>query len=269
MGGHSWGRAASGYGGMLEIGTTLRDARERLGLDLAECERATRIRAGQLRALEEGRFEKLPEPPYTRGFLRTYAGLLGLDGDRLVAEYDRLLGEDDRLGAHALQPLPPPETRIEALRGRLPPPRRPRRTTVLRWLSVGGIVVLGILAWLGVTGHQSSPPEPRPTAVASTRPAASAPARSPAAVPPRAMMTVTGLPPSGSYIEVHRTDRDGPLLYEGTVTPGSSRRWRLGRPIWIRVGWTPSLRVRIGRRAVPLSGGTANFSISRSGAQPA
>src|SRR5262245_27922860 len=269
MGAHSRCRAASGCG-MLEIGSTLRDARERLGLDLSDCERATRIRAGQLRALEEGRFDKLPEPPYARGFLRTYAGLLGLDGERLVAEYDRLVGQDDRLSAHVLQPLPPPEPRMEALRGRLPPPRRPGRRTVLRWLSVGAILLLGVLAWVGVTGsHRSSPPQPQQSAAAG--PGASQPrARPPApAPPPRPVLAVTGLPPAGSYMEVRRGGAEGPLLYQGTVAPGTSRRWGLVRPVWMRVGWTPSLRLRIGRRAVLLSGGTGNFTVSRSGARPA
>src|SRR5262245_2581072 len=270
MGAHSRCRAASGCG-MLEIGSTLRDARERLGLDLSDCERATRIRAGQLRALEEGRFDKLPEPPYTRGFLRTYAAMLGIDGERLVAEYDRLVGEDERLGDHVLQPLPPPETRLDVLRSRLPRPRKPRRATTLRWLSVCGIVVLGILAWTGVSGgHRSSPPpEPRRSAAIAPRAAAAPRPQPQAAAAPRPMLIVTGLPPGGSYMEVRRADAGGPLLYEGTVAPGSSRRWRVARPVWIRVGWTPSLQVRVSGRAVRLSGGTANFVVSRSGARPA
>ena len=83
------------------------------------------------------------------------------------------------------------------------------------------------------------------------------------------MLIVTGLPPGGSYMEVRRADADGPLLFEGTVAPGTSRRWRVARPVWIRVGWTPSLQVRVSGRAVRLSGGTANFVVSRSGARPA
>jgi Helix-turn-helix domain len=55
---------------MLEIGSSLREARERRGLELAKVEAATRIRARYLEALESERFELLPEGPYRRSFLR-------------------------------------------------------------------------------------------------------------------------------------------------------------------------------------------------------
>jgi hypothetical protein len=253
---------------MLEIGTTLRDARERLGLDLAECERATRIRAGQLRALEEGRFDKLPEPPYTRGFLRTYARTLGLDAERLVAEYDRLVGQAERLQEHALQPLPPPEGRLDALRHGLPSLRRPGRAAALRWMSVGALIALGVLAWTGLTGRHSSTPEASPPA----RPSAPAPprVRAPAPAPaPAPVLAVAGRPPRGSYVEVRRGGAEGPLLYEGTVAPGTGRRWSVASPLWIRVGWTPSLLARVSGHPVELTGGTANFLVTRSGVRPA
>ena len=45
---------------MLQIGTSLREARERRGLEFADVERETRVRARYLRALEEERFDQLP-----------------------------------------------------------------------------------------------------------------------------------------------------------------------------------------------------------------
>lgn len=72
---------------MFEIGTTLRQARERRGLSLEEAAEATKIRAGYLGALEDERFETLPGPTYARGFLRTYAAYLDLDPQPFVDEY--------------------------------------------------------------------------------------------------------------------------------------------------------------------------------------
>ncbi len=74
---------------MLEIGRSLREARERRGIALAEAEAATMIRARYLEALEAERFELVPEGPYLRSFLREYAEYLSLDGDIFVAEYMR------------------------------------------------------------------------------------------------------------------------------------------------------------------------------------
>ncbi|HZC28457.1 MAG TPA: helix-turn-helix domain-containing protein, partial [Gaiellaceae bacterium] len=72
---------------MFEIGSSLREARVRRGLDLAQVERDTKIRGKYLAALEDDEFDVLPGPAYARGFLRTYADYLGLEGHRFVDEY--------------------------------------------------------------------------------------------------------------------------------------------------------------------------------------
>jgi cytoskeleton protein RodZ len=69
---------------MFEIGSSLRAARMRQGLELSEVERDTRIRAKYLGALEDDRFDVLPGPAYVKWFLRSYADYIGLDGQRLV-----------------------------------------------------------------------------------------------------------------------------------------------------------------------------------------
>lgn len=72
------------------IGPTLRDARNRRKLDLPEVEDAIKIRVRYLQALENEEWDALPGGAYTRGFIRTYASHLGLDGDRLADDYRRL-----------------------------------------------------------------------------------------------------------------------------------------------------------------------------------
>ncbi len=52
-----------------------------------EIELATKVRAKYIRALEEEDFDSLPGDAYVRGFLRTYADFLGLDGEIYVDEY--------------------------------------------------------------------------------------------------------------------------------------------------------------------------------------
>ena len=69
------------------IGDTLREARMRQQIDIAEVEEITKIRAKYLRALENEEFSLLPDAPRARSFLRTYAEALGLDARMLVEEY--------------------------------------------------------------------------------------------------------------------------------------------------------------------------------------
>jgi cytoskeleton protein RodZ len=72
---------------MPEIGETLREARMRRRIDMAEVETATKIRAKYLRALESEEWELLPGPTFVKTFLRTYAEYLELDARLLVEEY--------------------------------------------------------------------------------------------------------------------------------------------------------------------------------------
>lgn len=76
---------------MEEIGRSLLEAREQLGLSLDEVERAIRIRAYHLEAIERGEMEAFPSPVQARGFLHNYAEFLGLDADAITLQYAEVL----------------------------------------------------------------------------------------------------------------------------------------------------------------------------------
>src|SRR3712207_5365237 len=65
------------------IGRILQQARQERGLSLEEVEQATKIRARYLMELERENFGMLPDV-YARGFLKTYADYLQLDGKALA-----------------------------------------------------------------------------------------------------------------------------------------------------------------------------------------
>ena len=66
------------------IGAELRDARLKLGQELADVSAVLRIRRVFLEAIEEDQFDQLPGAPYAVGFIRAYAGHVGLDPDEVV-----------------------------------------------------------------------------------------------------------------------------------------------------------------------------------------
>src|SRR5215211_5076766 len=74
----------------LEIGRTLRLAREKRGLSLQQVEEVTKIRTRYLRDLENENFEVLPAV-YMLGSLKTYAEHLELDGAAMTRELKRRL----------------------------------------------------------------------------------------------------------------------------------------------------------------------------------
>src|SRR5436853_521654 len=79
---------------MFEIGNSLREARVRQGLEFPQVELATKIRTKYIRALEDEAFEILPSETYVKGFLRSYAEYLGLDGQLYVDEYNSRSGTE-------------------------------------------------------------------------------------------------------------------------------------------------------------------------------
>ncbi len=142
------------------IGDTLREARMRQRLDIADVEGKTKIRAKYLRALENEEFGMLPGPTFVKTFLRSYAEVLGLDPHVLVEEYRARYEPSEEV--EPLQALGP--AGIGRDRRRRGPPPGP-------WLVLGGVAVaiVALLLVIGLIGddgeqaaQETTPRETRP-----------------------------------------------------------------------------------------------------------
>ena len=71
----------------MDVGTTLRTARERLGLTVNDVAVRTRITVPLLMAIEENAFDRVPGGIFVRGFLRSYAREVGLDPEDAVSQF--------------------------------------------------------------------------------------------------------------------------------------------------------------------------------------
>jgi cytoskeleton protein RodZ len=67
------------------LGGMLREARERLGLSVADVAAQIKFAPRQIEALEADDFKHLPEVAFLRGFVRSYAKILHLDAQTLLA----------------------------------------------------------------------------------------------------------------------------------------------------------------------------------------
>src|SRR4030066_1868916 len=67
------------------LGRMLREARESLGMSVADVAGQVKFAARQIEALEADDFQRLPEIPFVRGFVRSYAKILHLDAQMLLA----------------------------------------------------------------------------------------------------------------------------------------------------------------------------------------
>ena len=144
---------------MFAIGSSLKDARLRRGMDLATAAEATKIRSRHLQALEDEQFDVLPGQTYVRGFLKTYADFLGLDGQLYVDEYSsRFWVNEDG------SPLPRRKVRIRRKHHR----RIELNMVILTVVAIVGVTTLVIAAWK--FGGAGTPKTAAPPARTSTAP---------------------------------------------------------------------------------------------------
>ena len=80
---------------MAELGEELRRERVRRNLTFKDVEQVLHIKTTYLEAIEDGNFSVIPGRVYAKGFIRNYGNYLGLDGSRLVKNYESLVGDVD------------------------------------------------------------------------------------------------------------------------------------------------------------------------------
>jgi cytoskeletal protein RodZ len=229
---------------MFEIGGSLREARLKRGLTPADVQKAIRIRDRYLQALEEERWELLPGDAYVKGFLRTYADYLGLDGSLYVDEYNARYAHDD-------EPLLVPERFARS-------DRRLGGSGLRRPLVVVGAivaVVVGIGVWqLGGSSSPKQGSSPPPTTSTPATTGSTTPKKHRhkhhvvVALPSRAMLVAAR---GASWLWVRSGSAAGPTVYEGTLLQGKTLQVNLKNgPVWIRIGDPPNLDVRLGGKLV-------------------
>jgi hypothetical protein len=190
---------------VFEIGNSLREARLRQQLEFADIERVTKIRPKYLRALEDESFETLPAQTYVKGFLRTYAEFLGLDGQLYVDEYNsRYVTREDE------------------------PPFRPRRSAGRRGRGVESSVVLGAIVGIAIVfglviAAWKSGDDPTP--------AQTTPALRPVAPPDLIVRAVRG----STQLQVRKGSELGQERFFGTLANGDEQRFVLTGRLWVRI----------------------------------
>ncbi len=249
----------------------------RRGFSSEDVQKAIRIRDRYLHALEEEKWELLPGDAYVKGFLRTYAEHLGLNGNLYVDEYN------SRFAQHDEQSLVP-----EAM-----PPMDAARLGLLRPLAaIAAIVavVAAVAAWqlrsspstpTAAGSHssggsaQSTPPSTPATHHSSTTSThKTAPSKTKTTTravtqtvtASRAVLVATR---GRVWLQVREGGANGPLLFEGTLDQGKTLPVKLSPKVWLRVGAPWNLDVRIGGKiAAGMPHQPSNVLITAAGITP-
>jgi hypothetical protein len=212
---------------VFEIGNSLREARLRREIEFADAEHGTKIRGKYLRALEDERFELLPSHTYIKGFLRSYAEYLGLDGQLYVDEYNSrfVVGEED---------APVGARRVPAARARRSD-RRESNIVVIALAAIALVTALVIVAWR-FGGPENAPVHGLTTATKPQRQAVIPQAAGTARLELRATR-------GNSYLLVRKGSALGEILYQGTLERGQKQRFD-GQVLWVRLESPKNVLVR-------------------------
>lgn len=235
---------------MQTLGAYLRQAREARGDTLEEAEKATRIRARFLEALEVCDLAVFPGGDVQiRGFLRIYARYLALPADDVLARYKA-------------QARPAGTVSSDAPRAAKPAASRPR------WMSAERLIVACILLvllptiavggwyyinrWVG--GGEASPTATAPAESASTP---LAPQTSPLVTP-----TFPANPEGGVTLALEATEHvwvrvtvDGALVFEGMLVTEQAESWSGQEMIIVDTGNGAGLQVTVnGQSQGPMCG---------------
>lgn len=222
---------------MATFGENLKRERLLRGISLREVAEATKISVRFLEAIENGRLDVLPGGLFLRSFIRQYAAHLGLDAERVVADFLCEFGE-----------------KVE------PPPAapRPRRLSLLR--GAAWFLPLGLLLSLGVVRHMMAR-RSRPEPVLVAPPSQATPQGLPTdrVFPPPA--SASPLPAGGDLALALRArescwvavEADGVKVLEGVLNAGETRKLRAKGELVLSVGNAGGVEVSVnGGAGVPL-----------------
>jgi hypothetical protein len=239
---------------VFEIGNSLREARLRQGLEIPRIEAETKIRGKYLRALEEEEFEVLPGDTYVKGFLRTYADYLGLDGQLYMDEYNsRFAAAEEISFAQSTAPKPRQRRRVES------------NLVVIALAAIVGVTVLVVVGLGGLGSDDGGGAPPAGTSTSPAAPGGAADtttsgggattgAREPG---PRFRLLLTAAR-GNSFVEVRNGGVNGRLVWEGTLEEGHTQPFTKYRRLWLDLEQPQNLTVRLnGRRLADLPGRAA------------
>ena len=240
------------------LGRTLFDARRQAGKTLTEAEEATRIRTKHLQALENGDYETLPDPAYTKGYLISYAKFLNMDPKPLLEQYRKEMGEQERPERAPRLPEPVVSSHEQSH-------IVPRQVMVV--IIVIAVLAAGAFWGIGnfLEGEEELPPVPN-IPEESTTTAPSAEETMPGVTDTETTeaqdgeviagepftLTVIVSETAASWLEI---EVDGFNAYVGTLAAGQSKEWDVTESASILIGKPEAVTVFRDELEIPIPPG--------------
>jgi len=231
---------------MSDFGKTFKTARESRGVTIDRIAAETRIAGRFLEAIENEDFQALPSGVFRRGFIRSYAEVLGMDIEKTLAEYERI--------SNYREPVVLEGLRVSA------PPADKKNLPLFYPIAIGALLVLIAIVYF-VTSRDTavlvttSPPapavvtpapqqqpvtaEPEPVAPAAPTPAAPTPE------PPTNALAMVVEAREATWISIVT---DGAAVPGELLQPGTTRQFKAQTSIRLNIGNAGGVSIKINDR---------------------
>ncbi|HSK46656.1 MAG TPA: RodZ domain-containing protein [Coriobacteriia bacterium] len=229
---------------MGKLGDTLRERRVALGLTIEQVQEGTRIRGKLIDAIEEGQYDRLPNPGYVRGYISSYARFLELDPVPLLNMYKAETG----VGRQHLINVPQAEEAVKPTGQQHAIPWR----AAVAIAAIVGVLALTVWAVARIwSGPEPTPPAPVPVEEQTTTPHVTETAKpkdkpkdepkdEPVEEAQPFTLTVEVAADGASWM---RVTVDGKRAYEGVLTAGQTQEWEVAEKAEVRIGKPESVTV--------------------------
>lgn len=233
----------------MSIGDALAEGRRQAGLTITAVSQRTCIRETIIRGIERGDFSGCGGDFYARGHIRSIAGVVGVDPEPLIDEYDATMGAPAVISAaEVFQPVVPVKLRER---------RKPNWTVAL---AAAVVIAGGAFAYQHFAGR-SQAAAPGQAAGHSTKVTARSGTRARSQVQTRSQVNHQARHTSSRldirltaaqncYVQL--TSAAGQIIYAGEVHAGRSVRWVERHAITMLIGSPAAIRLRVnGKNPVP------------------
>lgn len=212
-------------------GERLRQVRLSQKRDLADIARELNIPERQLVAIEADDYKSLPEPAFVKGYLRSYARLLGVDANALVARFSEIYTSDTgRPSQHTLTDSPlRPLARLHRTHDR-------KRWKLLLWtflLLLGVSIIYGLYAYLKGNPDDNPDAAATPSTETVTEPTTVAPIQAATATPVQVQTLPIAQASSTDRLQIQLGKNAEVLIKDGKGTTLMSGQQTAGQPLVI------------------------------------
>ncbi len=213
---------------MSSIGTRLKKAREKKQLSIEQVSQKTKIHPRIVEAIEEDRGQEELHPVYIKGFLKSYASLVGLNGEELIHEY---LAQVPKFSAA-------PPSLLEVASQEEEPALLPWAGRLLLAIAIVGAL---FLTGIGISRIRLSHVVLQKGVITPY----------PFRIPEKGLLTLKLHARDNTWVTVHA---DGRLMYQGLLAKGKEESWTSDRQFVLSLTDGGAVHVNLNRKSLGVPG---------------